>query len=369
VQKLESIGTLAGGIAHDFNNLLGGLLAGLELIELDASGRPDLLRDIPEMKALVQRGADLTRQLLGFARRGKYDARPVRVTDVVAPTCRLLGRTRKDLTLRLALAPEAAPVLADATQLEQVLLNLLLNAAAAMPGGGEIEVGTAYVDLSAELTTPHGARPGQYVRLWVTDHGIGMDADTRARIFEPFFTTREAGKGTGLGLASAFGIVQHHGGFITVESAPSRGSTFSVLLPTTERPVMDRHPVESRPLRGGETLLLVDDEEPVVRFGRRALESLGYEVLTARTGSEAVEIVRGSPGGIDVVILDMVMPGMNGAQTFAALRALVPSLKVLLASGYSLEHDAAEVLAPGNSGFIQKPFDLATLSAKLRSLL
>jgi PAS domain S-box-containing protein len=368
-QKMESIGTLAGGIAHDFNNLLGGILGGLSLMELDLFDRSLLSQELQEMKGLVRRGADLTKQLLGFARRGKYDARALDVNDVLAKSAKMFGRTRKDIVIRLESVSEIAPVLADDAQLDQILLNLLLNAGQAMPDGGELILLTQMVDVSAADAAIHGVDPGRYVKLAVQDTGVGMDAGTRERVFEPFFTTKEKGRGTGLGLASVYGIVKNHGGFITVESEMGKGATFSVYFPAAEGQIEEirSQPVLPRP--GTEFLLLVDDEEQIIRTCSRLLKAMGYEVIVARSGDEAIEIFSHHREKISLVILDMIMPGVSGLQTFTALRALSPSVKVLLSSGYSAEGQANEILQLGCNGFIQKPFDNTVLSAKLRELL
>jgi PAS domain S-box-containing protein len=368
-QKMESIGTLAGGIAHDFNNLLGGILGGLSLMELDLSDGSMAEQEVQEMKELVNRGAELTKQLLGFARRGKYDARALDANQAVARNAKMFGRTRKDIAIRLELTHGVLPVLADDAQLDQVLLNLLLNAGQAMLDGGELILCTQWVQLSAAEAALHGTEPGQYVQIMVKDLGVGMSADTLKRVFEPFFTTKEKGRGTGLGLASVYGIVKNHGGFTTVESELGTGTTFCVHLPAVDEIVEQRRSQPSLLKSGSETLLLVDDEEQILRTTGKLLEAMGYDLLIAKSGQEAVETFRLNRSLISLVILDMVMPGMSGLQTFAALRELSTSIKVLLCSGYSAEGQAVEILQRGCNGFIQKPYDATVLSAKLRELL
>jgi signal transduction histidine kinase/FixJ family two-component response regulator/PAS domain-containing protein len=366
-QKMEAIGTLAGGIAHDFNNLLHGILGGLSMMELEPVA--DHQSDIQDMRALVERGAELSRQLLGFARRGKYDVQPLELGPVLEKTSEMFGRTRKDISIQLDVAPDLRRVLMDHSQLEQVLLNLFVNAGQAMLDGGRIGLRAANIVLSDEAAAVHRVQAGQFVQLLVSDSGVGMDAATQARIFEPFFTTRERGQGTGLGLASVYGIVHSHDGFVTVESQLGMGTTFSLFLPVTEQAPLpkksDMRPIE----HGSGTILVVDDEEPILRLCSRLLRSLGYEVLTASTGEQARELVREQGERIALVILDMIMPGMNGRQTFEALRQLAPGLKVLLASGFSGDGQAQELLALGCNGFIQKPFGRATLSATVREVL
>jgi len=369
-QKLEAIGTLAGGVAHDFNNILGGILGRLSLLRLDLGEESPHQGELQEMMALVERGADLARQLLGFARRGKYDARPLDLARVVEKTSAMFGRTRRDITIQLDLAPELPAVVMDHTQLEQVLLNLFLNAGQAMQDGGRLLLRAAPVRLSDAETVLHGLAVRPFVRLVVADTGVGMDAATRARIFEPFFTTKAPGQGTGLGLASAYGILKHHGGLIEVDSEPGAGTTFTLLLPACEqRPAGEPPPARAALEQGRGTVLIVDDEEQMVRLCERMLARMGYQVLTAAGGAEAIELVRAHEARISLVILDLIMPGMSGARTYEAVRELAPGVKVLLCSGYSLDGQAQELLDRGCQGFIQKPFSASALSAKLRELL
>jgi CheY-like chemotaxis protein len=366
---MEAIGTLAGGVAHDFNNILAGILGGLSLLELDLGDRMQRQADIREMKSLVERGADLAKQLLGFGHRGKYDARPLDLAQVTRQTGTMFSRTRRDVTLQYDFAQDLKAVLMDHTQLEQILLNLFVNAGQAMPRGGRILLRAENVLLSKEQTEIQGAKPGPFVKLVVADTGAGMDAATQERIFEPFFTTKPAGQGSGLGLASVYGIVKNHGGMITVESAPGNGATFTIFLPSTDQPVEARRGSVPAPAPAGQgVILVVDDEEQLLRMGARMLEALGYEAMTACCGEEALEVVRKHKGRLTLVILDMTMPGMSGAATFDALRQIAPDLKVLLASGFSVEGQAQALLSRGANGFLQKPFDVSALAAKLKTL-
>jgi two-component system, cell cycle sensor histidine kinase and response regulator CckA len=369
-QKMEAIGRLAGGVAHDFNNILGGILGGLSLLEA-GFGEPGAEHpDIQEMKALVWRGADLAKQLLGFARGGKYDVRPLNMVRVLEKTSAMFGRTRKDITIQVDIAPGLPSVLMDHTQLEQVLLNLFLNAGQAMPGGGRLllRAENANIDGASEEAT-RGVSTGHFIKLVVTDTGMGMDAATRARIFEPFFTTKPHGKGTGLGLASAYGIINSHGGSIDVESAPGEGATFTLLLPATDRMPSTNSAQEASIQRGKGTILVVDDEKQMLRTCARVLETLGYRALTASGGRQAMEILQQHGAEIDLVMLDMTMPEMNGSQTYDNLKEIAPAVKVLLSSGYSLDEQARDIMARGCNGFIQKPFDVAALSAKLSEII
>jgi two-component system cell cycle sensor histidine kinase/response regulator CckA len=368
-QKMEAIGTLAGGIAHDFNNILAGILGGLALVELEVEFGSRSKTDIQEMKALVNRGAALTKQLLGFARLGKYDRKPLDLGRVVARTSAMYGRTRPDITIQLDFAPGLLAVHMDHSQLEQVLLNLLVNAGQAMPQGGHLVLHAENADLADEEGALLGVPPGLYAKLMVTDSGSGMDAKTMGRIFEPFFTTKGPGQGTGLGLASVYGIIKNHAGFIGVESELGQGTTFTLLLPATERQVAEDKTPTPVLQHGTGTILVVDDEAQVVKVCSRLLQKLGYDVLTAPGGKQAIEIVRQYGTKISLVLLDMTMPEVSGRQTYETLKMIVPGVKVLLSSGSSIEGQAQALLDSGCKGFIQKPFDAAALSAKVSEIL
>jgi len=369
-QKLEAVGTLAGGIAHDFNNLLGGIMSGLSVLEFESALSLKQINYLREMEALCRRGSDLTKQLLGFARKGKYDVRPIRLNVIVERISAMFGRTRKDIVIHIGLCQEDPVIMADETQIEQVILNLLVNAGQAMPSGGEIAIAMEKKSLSAADADPHGSEPGLYILLTVSDTGIGMNPETRERIFEPFFTTKETCQGSGLGLASTLGIVKNHGGFIVVESAPGKGSLFNVFLPASEgEPVKEDREPEVQPRRGRETILIVDDEEQIVKTSSRLLATLGYEVLTACSGREAIEIFNRDHLRIDLVILDMIMPETSGHVLFDAFRRVSPSVKVLISSGYSMDDQTAEILDTDNTAFIQKPYGMKALSEKLRGML
>jgi PAS domain S-box-containing protein len=368
-QRLEAIGTFAAGIAHDFNNILGGILAGLSVLELENGEDVAHHQDIQEMEALAKRGAELTKQLLGFACRGKYDVRPVDLARVISDTSTMFGRMHKDITVEIGLAPDLRAVLMDYSQLELVLLNLFTNSGQAMPEGGRLNVFAENVELDNEDVALHDTEPGHFVKLVITDTGVGMSPATKEHIFEPFFTTKESGQSAGLGLASVYGIVKNHAGFVTVRSELGQGTAFTLFLPATERVAASVSAPPSSVRRGTGTILVVDDEVQLVRVYARLLRAIGYEVLTASSGKQAVEILRQQGRRVSLVILDMIMPDMSGRQTFEAIQEIVPGTKVLLATGFSLEGQAQEIMAHGCSGIIKKPFDAATLSAKVQEIL
>jgi two-component system, cell cycle sensor histidine kinase and response regulator CckA len=369
-EKMEAIGTLAGGIAHDFNNILMGIAGRVSLMEVDTEPESELRSGLEAIQSQIRRATELTRQLLGFARGGKYEVAPTDLNRLVREAAGMFGRTRKQLRVQTRLAEDLRTVSVDRHQIDQVILNLLVNAGHAMPDGGDLILDTENVMLDDPYVEGHKIRPGRYVKLSVTDTGVGMDPTTRQRIFEPFFTTRKMGRGTGLGLASAYGIIKNHKGAITVYSEIERGTTFNVYLPAVDSvPKPDPKPLQEEPVRGTETVLLVDDEDFVLDITEKMLTRLGYEVITAGGGIEAVESYAADPDRFDLVILDMIMPDMGGGPTFDRLREIRPAVKVLLASGYSINGQAESILERGCNGFIQKPYTMAALAGKVREVL
>jgi signal transduction histidine kinase/CheY-like chemotaxis protein len=366
-QKMEAIGTLAGGVAHDFNNLMAALMGGIALVEMQCGDKHGLPEVLSEMKGAVNRGAELTRQLLGFARKGRYDARPVELNQLVASTTRMYARTRPDIQVDLEVGDEPLVVVADATQMEQVLLNLFINAGHAMPGGGRLTVRTSKFEGGLAAPAEGGAAQRAYAKLTVADTGVGMDETTRAHVFEPFFSTRESG--SGLGLASVFGVVKNHGGAVSVESALGKGATFTVLLPLTERVPEPQPQVTDRPLEGTETLLLVDDDEAVRATLAAALRACGHEVLTAKNRDEGLEIYRREHARIAAILLDVVMPGMSARSFAAAVFGIDPLARILIVSGHGAQDEIAELLESSRVAFLGKPFDLSTLTRKLREMI
>jgi CheY-like chemotaxis protein len=367
---MEAIGTLAGGIAHDFNNVLMAIQGHTSLMLLNAHPDDSHFDHLTGVEDMVQKGADLTRQLLGFARGGKYEVRPTDLNELVQKSTEMFGRTKKEVKIHQKLQKGILAVEVDQTQFEQVLLNLYVNAWQAMPHGGDLYVETSDVVLDENDTKPHDVKPGNYVKVSVADTGTGMDKAIQQRIFDPFFTTKEMGRGTGLGLASAYGIIKNHGGIINVYSEKERGTTFTIYLPASERQVTPRQQkAADEILTGTETILLVDDEDEVLDVGQKMLEQMGYKVLLSTNGKQAIDIYLANPDDIDLVILDMIMPGMGGGETYDRMKEVNPDVKVLLSSGYSIDGQASKILDRGCNGFIQKPFGMKELSRELREIL
>lgn len=368
-QKMEAIGTLAGGIAHDFNNLLMGILGNVSLMLMQLDQSHPFHERLKSMEDYVQRGSELTRRLLGFARGGKYEVRPTNLAKFVQKSAEMFGRTKKEIHLHHKSVDSLWYVDVDRGQMDQVLLNLFVNAWQAMPGGGDLFVSVENAEVGEEEATAVSVKPGRYVKLTVADTGMGMEEAVMARIFEPFFSTKERGRGTGLGLASVYGIVKNHGGFIRVESEPGAGSSFMIYLPATDKQAQEDTPAETLIHKGKETILIIDDEDMIVDVAAQMLQGLGYKTYTASGGRRGTELFLRHRDEIDLVLLDMIMPDMGGGETFEALLRIQPSVKVLLSSGYSLDSQAKDIMRQGCRGFIQKPFTTADLSRKVREVL
>ena len=375
-QKFEAFGQLAGGIAHDFNNVIGAILGWAELGEEQAaSGNATLHGYFKKIHLQCDRVTALIRQLLAFARRQILEPRSMKFNQTVRDVMNLLDKViGKDIEIRPVLDEDLWPVRADPTQVEQVLLNLCINSRDAMPKGGRITIETRNSGLSEEdCRHLPGFLPGRFAELDVTDTGIGMDAATRERIFEPFFTTKGTGKGTGLGLATVYGIVRQHNGFIHVESEPGRGSTFRIFLPVDEGPSAAEtrsSAADDEPVRGGtETLLLADDHEGVCEMAQSVLKAKGYNVLIAHDGDEAVELFRANRDRIALVVLDVIMPRRSGPEVFTAIKALAPGVKVVFATGYSNETAVLADLAARGTLVLRKPYSPTLLCRRVREVL
>lgn len=364
-QKMESIGRLAGGIAHDFNNILTGIMGYAELLKLkfeDTGSYEGKAADVIFRGA--ERAGRLTQQLLGFARVGRFNPEPLNINDEIVDTVRVMEKIfDKNINVEYNLSDHINNIEADKNQLDQVLTNIMINAKDAMPAGGDLicTTGNAYLDEKAVREVPD-LQPGNYVKTTISDTGSGIPDSIIDKIFEPFFTTK--GKGTGLGLATVYGIVKNHRGHITVESGHKKGTTFSIYLPVTTEKVSQVKDEETS-IRGSSTVLIVDDEESVRDLTNEMLNGLGYRTFLAENGKEAVEIYKNHKDEIDLVILDMVMPEMAGSETNLRLREIDPEVRVMLSSGYSQEGKAKDILKDGALGFIQKPFRMQVLSEKI----
>jgi PAS domain S-box-containing protein len=369
-QKMEVLGRLAGGIAHDFNNLLGAVLVSANSLQEEIEPRHPAQTSVQTIERVARRAAELTRQLLSFARREGVRREPVAVRDLIAGVRQICQRTFGP-AVRLAVesgAPDDLAVLGDAGQLEQVLLNLSINARDAMPDGGTLTLRAAVVDVDeTDARRISGLRPGRYAVLSVADTGIGIPADVRPHLFEPFFTTKERGKGTGLGLATTFGIVQSHGGAIDVHSEVGLGSRFDIYLPLAAPAASVPRPRAGPATGGSETILLVDDEDDLRRVLARALAALGYTVIQARTGVEAVARFAERPDDIQLVMLDVLMPEMGGVRAFNAIRACRPTARVLAMSGHASGEEMQQLVG-GVEGVLEKPFEFAVLASTLRGI-
>ncbi|MGA2331708.1 MAG: ATP-binding protein [Syntrophales bacterium] len=368
-QKMEAIGTLAGGIAHDFNNLLMAIQGNTSLMLMRTDAEDLRHEKLEAIENQVVAGSDLTKQLLGFARVGKYEMKPIDLNDVVEKSLIMFGRTKKEISVHKKYETSLWAVEADTSQMEQVFMNLYINAWQAMPGGGHVYLETTNLSITTNDQKSPYMKPGKYVKISLTDTGVGMDEKTKARIFEPFFTTKAMGRGTGLGLAMVYGIVKGHNGYIDVYSEKGKGTTFNIYLPASEREALKDVKTEEAIVTGKETILLVDDEEGIIGVVKEMLEALGYQVLTAASGRGAVDVYERNKSKIDLVILDMIMPEMGGGETFDRLKEINPEIKVVLASGYSINGEASGIMARGCKGFIQKPARIAELSQRVRNVL
>ena len=374
-QKMEAVGRLAGGIAHDFNNLLMVIQGYSDLmVERLPSGDP-LHRNAEQIQMAAQRASSLTRQLLAFSRKQMLAPKILNVQTVVADMEKILRRLiGEDIQLETSSAPDLGLVKADRSQIEQVILNLAVNARDAMPQGGRLTIETANVELDASYSHPPAVlSPGKYVMLAVTDNGCGMDAETQAHVFEPFFTTKEKGKGTGLGLATVYGVVKQSGGYVWVYSEPGRGTSFKIYLPRIEEKVVPGArdgKIDARPAeRGSETILLVEDEKGVRELAREYLTSTGYTVIEAEDGHTALELAAMHVGPVHLLLTDVVMPGISGRELAERVGQIRPGIKILYMSGYTDQAVVHHGILENDAVLLQKPFTLITLAAKLREIL
>jgi PAS domain S-box-containing protein len=364
-QKMDAVGRLAGGVAHDFNNLLT-VITGYSELALQRGG-DGVEEELEEIKSAAGRAASLTQQLLAFSRQEVVQSGVLDLNQIVAEIETMLHRLiGDDVTLLVTLDPAAGTIVADSGQLEQVILNLAVNGRDAMPGGGTLTIETAAVTIENALDSEHGRiDPGRYVVLTVTDNGAGMDAQTRARVFEPFFTTKELGKGTGLGLATVYGILEQSGGHVRIETAPRVGTSFQIYLPASDRDEAPAAaPAGARPTGGSETILLVEDEPSVRDIAQRTLEASGYHVLSAGNGSDALELCTAHGEHIDLMVTDVVMPQMRGTELARRVAHIRPGLPVLYMSGYT--DSSLELDGDASVAFLQKPFTLEAFRSAVR---
>jgi CheY-like chemotaxis protein len=336
-QRFEALGTLAGGIAHDFNNLLMNIQGNTSIMLFELNSTHPHFELLKNIEKQVKSGAQLTRQMLGYARKGKFNVKPVDLNQIVDESAETFGRTRKEIN--------------------------------AMPGGGKLILKTqnqTHLNIKSDHYNP---MPGNYVQLTISDTGSGMDNAILERIFDPFFTTKEMGRGTGLGLASVYGIIKSHDGYIDVESEKGLGTTFTIFLPASESGVEGNAEADASLIKGSGTLLIVDDEELVLEVAANMLEKLGYTVLKAHNGTEAVDIFKANHDKIKMVILDIIMPDIGGGEVYDKIKPINSDVKVLLSSGYSVDGQAIELLERGCDGFMQKPFTMEELSGKITQIM
>ncbi len=368
-ERMEAIGTLAGGIAHDFNNLMMGIQGNVTLMLLGTDEKSLDYKKLLSIEKMIQSGSRLTRHLLGYARKGQYQIRPVDLNRLIQETAEIFGRTRREIHIHERLGANPCAIKADRSQIEQVLMNMYINAADAMTGGGHLYLETENGTHAMMLGRPYSPKPGRYIRLQITDTGTGIDEGTLERIFDPFFTTKEMGRGTGLGLASAYGIVKAHGGYIDVESKIGIGTTFTVYLVASDSKAIEEPIKPEQIVKGKGVILLVDDEEIVAEVASAMLRQAGYSVIVTTSGRKALEIYRERGVEITLVILDMIMPDLGGGELFDLIKQINPRARVLLSSGYSLDGQASEIMARGCDGFIQKPFNLEQVTLKIDELI
>ena len=369
IERMEAIGTLAGGIAHDFNNLLMTIQGTISLLRYGMDPAHPHYNHFVEMEKQVARGSRLTGQLLGYARKGKYEVKPMNLNDILMESAEAFARMRKDITVKQNLASDLLPIEADGDQINQMLMNIFINAADAMNNGGHLFLTTRNIASEAMVRSTYAPKPGQYVMLEIRDTGIGMDQKTKERIFDPFFTTKEMGRGTGLGLASVYGIVKGHGGYIDVASQPGQGATFTIYLPASSKTIETTRVEAKLAASGKGTILIIDDEKLVLEVVTKMLGLLGYTVYAADNGNNAIEIYKEHQARIDLVVLDMIMPEISGSLVYDRLREIKSDVTVILSSGYSMDSRARELLKRGCGGFIQKPYTIEQLAEKIKQVM
>ncbi|RPJ81238.1 MAG: PAS domain S-box protein [Deltaproteobacteria bacterium] len=368
-ERMDAIGTLAGGIAHNFNNLLMGIQGNLSLIFLDEESSQKNYDELKSIERCVENGANLTKQLLGFARGGKFVLKPINANEIVQNTSKMFGQSKREIKIHGSYQKSIWTIEADQGQIELVLLNIYVNAAQAMETGGDIYLTTENVTFSESDATFLGLLTRKFIKISIADTGPGIDEKILGKIFEPFFTTKEVGEGTGLGLASAFGIVKNHGGFIDVKSKKGEGARFDIYLPATDEQNASEEVYIEELATGTETILLIDDEDVVADVCQLMLKKLGYKVIVARGGKIGIDIYNREKEKISLVILDIIMPDIEGGRVFSRIKEINPEAKVLLSSGCSMNNQVSTILEKGGNGFIQKPFKIKQLSSSIRDII
>ncbi len=368
-QKMEAIGTLASGLVHDFNNMLAGIQGNVDVIRHQISPNSPHQKGLDLISNIVERGAKLSGQLLGYARGGQSELTQIDLNRLIEDAIDMFGSASREVHIQTRLGIDTPCVTGDATQIEQVLLNLMINAVHAMPTGGRLTIETRPTVLTSDVKRPYEIIPGDYAMLVVQDTGHGMDQETQKKIFEPFFTTKPKGQGTGLGLASTYGIIKNHKGYIDVSSEPGVGSRFSVLLPASAKAKKTKPAETAAQDKEAPTILMVDDETDFLLLGGQMLSLLGYQSLTTDNCSEAITQFKHSADKVDLIIMDMIMPDGSVEDTIQKLRELDPKVPILLSSGHSQNGETGRRLMPYCDDFIQKPFRLALLSQKIKALL
>ncbi|MFH1983625.1 MAG: ATP-binding protein [Pseudomonadota bacterium] len=368
-ERMAAVATLAGGIAHNFNNLLMSVQGYTSLMLMDVSEKHRHFGMLQKIETQIAAGARLTQKLMGFAREGEYTVKAVNLNNLIADVTERFQVSRGNILMQNQLDEKSPAVTADRAQLEEALLNLFMNAADAMPKGGMITCRTRMLSHTDIEGRAYAVKPGTYVQLTVSDTGHGIAAEHLPFIFEPFYSTKDISQGAGLGLASAYGIVKAHGGFIDVASTQGAGAVFDILLPTQALVAAPETPIRDRVTRGSETVLVVDDDDIVLEVAAKMLSALGYQTLTASTVAAALAVYADHAGAVDLVLLDLTLEEADGAVVFYGIRDIDATARVLLASGRSLDDNVRELLNAGASGFIQKPFGLRDLSAAVRKIL
>ena len=368
-QKLEAIGTMASGIAHDFNNILSGIQGNTSLALLKMDPGHTLYKKFTDIESYITVGTELTRQLLDFASPKSSNHQPTDINQLLNDTASMFCRSRKELKLLTEYKNRNRIIEADSGQIRQAIINLLVNAWQAMPDGGNLKIATEDITIKETDNIAYKTAPGKYIKISISDSGVGIEPSLVFKIFDPFFSTKKRGKGTGLGLSSVYGIIESHNGHISVDSQPGHGSTFHLYLPTSYKQTAPFQPADDSIVTGTETILIVDDEPNILGIAKEMLEALGYQVYSARSGFQAIEMYTVHQDWIDLILLDMVMPEMNGETVYDRLTAINPDVKVLLSSGYSQTGQAEKILRKGCNGFIQKPFKLQHLSQAIRKIL